>query len=84
MQIHQGYKCNPESQKWVSLIEYSVDLGQFKELIDLLNQALTVDPAHKAMFSELGVLLTKYRSEQMMEQRYHILCYNHDRRHGHQ
>lgn len=56
-----------EADELVEAIEYYTDRGHFQEIIDLLEQGLTLDRAHTAMYTELGVLLTKYRSEQMME-----------------
>ena len=56
-----------EADELMDAIEYYQDRGYFQEIIDLLEQGLTLDRAHTAMFTELGVLLTKYRSKQMME-----------------
>lgn len=56
-----------EADELLECIEYYQDRGFFQEVIDLLEQGLTLDRAHTAMFTELGVLLTKYRSKQMME-----------------
>lgn len=56
-----------EADELMEAIEYYQDRGHFQEIIDLLEQGLTLDRAHTSMFTELGVLLTKYRSIQMME-----------------
>lgn len=56
-----------EADELMEAIEYYQDRGHFQEIIDLLEQGLTLDRAHTSMFTELGVLLTKYRPDQMME-----------------
>lgn len=56
-----------EADELMDLIEYYQERGYFQEIIDLLEQGLTLDRAHTSMFTEMGVLLTKYRSKQMME-----------------
>eukprot|EP00172_Hildenbrandia_rubra_P003693 Plantae.Rhodophyta-Hildenbrandia_rubra.ctg6205.p1 GENE.Plantae.Rhodophyta-Hildenbrandia_rubra.ctg6205~~Plantae.Rhodophyta-Hildenbrandia_rubra.ctg6205.p1 ORF type:complete len:1699 (+),score=311.37 Plantae.Rhodophyta-Hildenbrandia_rubra.ctg6205:5143-10239(+) len=56
-----------EADELQEVIEYYQEFGHFQEIIDLLEQGLTLDRAHTAMFTELGVLLSKYREEQMME-----------------
>lgn len=56
-----------EADELMDLIDYYQELGHFQEIIDLLEQGLTLDRAHTSMFTEMGVLLTKYRSKQMME-----------------
>lgn len=56
-----------EADELMEAIEYYQERGHFQEVIDLLEQGLTLDRAHTAMFTEVGVLLTKYRSDSMME-----------------
>lgn len=56
-----------EADELMDAIDYYQDRGYFQEIIDLLEQGLTLDRAHTSMFTELGVLLTKYRSKQVME-----------------
>lgn len=56
-----------EADELMDCIEYYQDRGHFQEIIDLLEQGLTLDRAHTSMFTELGVLFTKYRSKQMLE-----------------
>eukprot|EP00171_Calliarthron_tuberculosum_P016771 IDg16771t1 len=51
----------------MDLIDYYQERGHFQQVIDLLEQGVTLDRAHTTMFTEMGVLLTKYRSKQMME-----------------
>lgn len=48
-------------------IDYYQYHGHFEEIIDLLAQALSVDRAYTAMSTELGELLTKYRSKKMID-----------------
>lgn len=56
-----------EADELMDLIEYYQERGYFQEIIDLLEQGLTLDRAHTTMFTEMGVLLSKYRSKQMLE-----------------
>eukprot|EP00177_Eucheuma_denticulatum_P003509 GFKZ01006348.1.p1 GENE.GFKZ01006348.1~~GFKZ01006348.1.p1 ORF type:complete len:1728 (+),score=282.49 GFKZ01006348.1:317-5500(+) len=56
-----------EADELMDCIDYYQERGHFQEIIDLLEQGLTLDRAHTSMFTELGVLLTKYRSKQMLE-----------------
>lgn len=56
-----------EADELMETIDYYQDSGHFQEIIDLLEQGLTLDRAHTTMFTELGVLLTKYRSAAMMD-----------------
>lgn len=41
--------------------------GYFDELIDLLEQGLGLERAHMGMFTELGIALSKYHPERLME-----------------
>eukprot|EP00178_Gracilaria_changii_P011059 TRINITY_DN3179_c0_g1_i1.p1 TRINITY_DN3179_c0_g1~~TRINITY_DN3179_c0_g1_i1.p1 ORF type:complete len:1727 (-),score=283.16 TRINITY_DN3179_c0_g1_i1:8574-13754(-) len=56
-----------EADELMDAIDYYQERGHFQEIIDLLEQGLTLDRAHTSMFTELGVLITKYRPKQMME-----------------
>eukprot|EP00180_Rhodochaete_pulchella_P001018 Plantae.Rhodophyta-Rhodochaete_pulchella.ctg18384.p1 GENE.Plantae.Rhodophyta-Rhodochaete_pulchella.ctg18384~~Plantae.Rhodophyta-Rhodochaete_pulchella.ctg18384.p1 ORF type:complete len:565 (+),score=135.43 Plantae.Rhodophyta-Rhodochaete_pulchella.ctg18384:244-1695(+) len=56
-----------ESGELMETIDYYQDRGFFHELIDLLDQGLTLDRAHQAMFTETGVLYSKYRQGNVME-----------------
>lgn len=56
-----------EADELMETIDYYQDRGHFQEIIDMLEQGLTLDRAHTSMFTELGVLLTKYRSQSMMD-----------------
>ena len=47
--------------------------GHFGELIELFEQGLSLDGAHKALFTELGVLYSKYKPEKLME---HVKVYS--------
>ncbi|KAH7027594.1 uncharacterized protein B0I36DRAFT_364776 [Microdochium trichocladiopsis] len=51
-------------QTLVKQYEYG---GFFDELIDLLEQGLGLERAHMGMFTELGIALSKYRPESLME-----------------
>eukprot|EP00179_Madagascaria_erythrocladioides_P030901 CAMPEP_0198327392 /NCGR_PEP_ID=MMETSP1450-20131203/14660_1 /TAXON_ID=753684 ORGANISM="Madagascaria erythrocladiodes, Strain CCMP3234" /NCGR_SAMPLE_ID=MMETSP1450 /ASSEMBLY_ACC=CAM_ASM_001115 /LENGTH=1655 /DNA_ID=CAMNT_0044031435 /DNA_START=1 /DNA_END=4968 /DNA_ORIENTATION=+ len=56
-----------ESSELMDTIDYYQDRGYFHELIDVLDQGLTLDRAHQAMFTETGVLYSKYRQRNVME-----------------
>jgi clathrin heavy chain len=56
-----------EADELMETIDYYQDRGHFQHIIDLLEQGLTLDRAHTTMFTELGVLLSKYRSEAFMD-----------------
>ncbi|KXJ91379.1 clathrin heavy chain [Microdochium bolleyi] len=51
-------------QTLVKQYEYG---GFFDELIDLLEQGLGLERAHMGMFTELGIALSRYRPESLME-----------------
>ncbi|KAI1382048.1 clathrin heavy chain [Hypoxylon crocopeplum] len=51
-------------QALVKQYEYE---GYFDELIDLLEQGLGLERAHMGMFTELGIALSKYHPERLME-----------------
>ncbi|KAI0013525.1 clathrin heavy chain [Xylariaceae sp. FL0662B] len=51
-------------QALVKQYEYE---GYFNELIDLLEQGLGLERAHMGMFTELGIALSKYHPERLME-----------------
>lgn len=53
-----------ELQDLVERYEY---IGCFDELISLFEQGLVLERAHMGMFTELGVLYSKYRPEKLME-----------------
>jgi clathrin heavy chain len=56
-----------EADELMETIDYYQDRGHFQEVIDLLEQGLSLDRAHTTMFTELGVLLSKYRGGAMMD-----------------
>lgn len=49
------------------LINYYQDRGYFEELISLLEAALGLERAHMGMFTELGILYSKYKPSKMKE-----------------
>lgn len=53
-----------ELQDLVERYEFS---GYFDELISLFEQGLVLERAHMGMFTELGILYSKYRPEKLME-----------------
>lgn len=53
-----------ELQDLVLRYEYS---GYFDELISLFEQGLVLERAHMGMFTELGILYSKYRPEKLLD-----------------
>eukprot|EP00124_Ichthyophonus_hoferi_P002666 Ihof_evm7s191 gene=Ihof_evmTU7s191 len=49
------------------LISHYLGLGYFKEVITLLEAGLGLERAHMGMFTELGILYSKFKPEKMME-----------------
>jgi len=49
------------------VLEYYEDRGHFMQLMDVLDAGLTLERAHQAMFTENGVLYTKYKEERAMD-----------------
>eukprot|EP00181_Compsopogon_caeruleus_P004586 CAMPEP_0184684602 /NCGR_PEP_ID=MMETSP0312-20130426/15903_1 /TAXON_ID=31354 /ORGANISM="Compsopogon coeruleus, Strain SAG 36.94" /LENGTH=1737 /DNA_ID=CAMNT_0027137941 /DNA_START=95 /DNA_END=5308 /DNA_ORIENTATION=+ len=56
-----------ESSELMNVIDYYQDRGFFMELIEVMDQGLSLDRAHQAMFTENGILYSKYRERNMME-----------------
>lgn len=49
------------------VLDYYQERGHFLELIELMDTGLTLERATPAMFTELGILLTKYKEDAMMD-----------------
>lgn len=49
------------------LITHYERFGHFEELMKLLEQGLSLESAHSGIFTELGVLYSKYQPEKLME-----------------
>lgn len=49
------------------LAQYYEEFGYQNEMISLLETGMGLDRAHVGIFTELGVLLAKYRPERLME-----------------
>jgi clathrin heavy chain len=49
------------------LIFHYENAGHFEHLIDLLEQGLGLESAHTGIFTELGVMYSKYKPEKLME-----------------
>lgn len=49
------------------LIEHYERFGHFEELIKLMEQGLGLESAHQGIFTELGVLYSKYNPDKLME-----------------
>ncbi len=55
-----------EVEEMQECIEYYEDRGHFQEIIDVLDRATNHTRAHPGIFTELAVLLSKYREDQML------------------
>jgi len=62
-----GQKVIVETGELPGVIEYYERPGYFFEAIELVESGLGLERANPQMFTELGVLLTKYRESQMMD-----------------
>ena len=49
------------------IIHHYESRGLFEEVIHLLEVGLSMEKAHREMFTELGVLYAKYKPEKLME-----------------
>jgi len=49
------------------VLEYYQDRGHFQEIVDVMDTSLSLERAHQAMFTETGILCTKYRPERVMD-----------------
>jgi len=56
-----------EASELTEVLDHYQDRGHFQELIDLMDDSLSHDRAHQAMFTETGVLYTKYRQHQLFD-----------------
>lgn len=55
-----------ETEEMQETIEYYEERGHFQEIIDVLEAGLNLPRAHSAMFTEMAVLLTRYREQQVL------------------
>ncbi|KAJ8904773.1 hypothetical protein NDN08_001289 [Rhodosorus marinus] len=62
-----GLQLIVEASELQEVIDYYERRGYFTQLIDLLDAGLVLERAIPNMFTNLGVLLTKYREERMMD-----------------
>ncbi|KAK2960627.1 putative Clathrin heavy chain 1 [Blattamonas nauphoetae] len=50
-----------------TLIDYYTERGHYDEIIQLMEYALRLEHTHMGMFTELGILYSKYKPEKLME-----------------
>ncbi|KAL7629469.1 Clathrin heavy chain [Parahypoxylon ruwenzoriense] len=62
-----GLNLIVDAEQLQALVKQYENEGYFDELIDLLEQGLGLERAHMGMFTELGIALSKYRPERLME-----------------
>ncbi|KAI0164895.1 clathrin heavy chain-like protein [Xylariaceae sp. FL1272] len=62
-----GLNLIVDAEQLQALVKQYESEGYFDELIDLLEQGLGLERAHMGMFTELGIALSKYRPERLME-----------------
>lgn len=55
-----------ETAEMQEVIDYYEERGHFQEIIDVLEAGLNLPRAHAAMFTELAILMTKYREERVL------------------
>jgi len=54
------------AEELVALIHMYEKRGNFEEVINLLEAGLSLERAHMGIFTELAILLSKYRPEKCM------------------
>ncbi|KAK7748408.1 Clathrin heavy chain [Diatrype stigma] len=62
-----GLNLIVDAEQLQTLVKQYEREGYFDELIDLLEQGLGLERAHMGMFTELGIALSKYRPDRLME-----------------
>ncbi|KAH9902039.1 clathrin heavy chain [Xylariomycetidae sp. FL2044] len=62
-----GLNLIVDAEQLQALVKQYESQGYFDELIDLLEQGLGLERAHMGMFTELGIALSKYHPERLME-----------------
>lgn len=62
-----GLNLIVDAEQLQSLVKQYEAEGYFDELIDLLEQGLGLERAHMGMFTELGIALSRYHPERLME-----------------
>ncbi|KAI3390877.1 hypothetical protein diail_8455 [Diaporthe ilicicola] len=62
-----GLNLIVDAEELQTLVKQYERNGYFDELIDLLEQGLGLERAHMGMFTELGIALSKYHPERLME-----------------
>ncbi|KAI1459112.1 clathrin heavy chain [Annulohypoxylon moriforme] len=62
-----GLNLIVDAEQLQALVKQYESEGYFDELIDLLEQGLGLERAHMGMFTELGIALSKYHPERLME-----------------
>lgn len=62
-----GLNLIVDAEQLQTLVKQYENNGYFDELINLLEQGLGLERAHMGMFTELGIALSKYHPEKLME-----------------
>ncbi|KAK7940789.1 uncharacterized protein PG986_013176 [Apiospora aurea] len=62
-----GLNLIVDAEQLQTLVKQYEHEGYFDELIDLLEQGLGLERAHMGMFTELGIALSRYHPERLME-----------------
>lgn len=62
-----GLNLIVDAEELQGLVRQYENLGYFDELVALLEAGLGLERAHRAMFTELGIALSKYHPERVME-----------------
>ncbi|MBE3111770.1 MAG: hypothetical protein IMZ46_14905, partial [Acidobacteria bacterium] len=62
-----GLNLIVDAEQLTALVKQYESKGYFDELISLLEQGLGLERAHMGMFTELGIALTKYHPDRVLE-----------------
>eukprot|EP00184_Porphyridium_aerugineum_P006141 CAMPEP_0184699800 /NCGR_PEP_ID=MMETSP0313-20130426/5924_1 /TAXON_ID=2792 /ORGANISM="Porphyridium aerugineum, Strain SAG 1380-2" /LENGTH=1782 /DNA_ID=CAMNT_0027158925 /DNA_START=278 /DNA_END=5626 /DNA_ORIENTATION=+ len=62
-----GLKVVVEASELKDVMDYYEERGHFMQLIDLMDAGLSLEKAHQAMYTETGVLYTKYKEERALD-----------------
>ncbi|KAH7368368.1 clathrin heavy chain [Plectosphaerella cucumerina] len=62
-----GLNLIVDAEQLTTLVKQYENHGYFDELISLLGAGMGLERAHMGMFTELGIALTKYRPEEVMD-----------------
>ncbi|KAH7823081.1 Clathrin heavy chainC [Monocercomonoides exilis] len=62
-----GVNIVVQADELEELVQYYTDRGRFEEVISLLEYAMRLERTHMGMFTELGILYSRFKPEKLME-----------------